>query len=231
MSGTAPILDDLAADRRRRQRLIRQLTAALPNLEPRFLAAFEAVPRHHFLPEILRAQAYDNCPLGIGAGQTISQPEVVLHMLALLDPQPGQVVLDLGCGSGWVSALLAQLVGPTGLVVATERHASLLSSARRVLAAYADQERGAMISLALAGSAPGYPDHAPYDRIHVGCCAPGGIPLELLSQLAAPGRMVIPVGQHGGDQRLQLLIKDVDGHNQQQELDPVLFVPLLPGGD
>ncbi|PVG84248.1 protein-L-isoaspartate carboxylmethyltransferase [Nocardioides gansuensis] len=152
-------------------------------------AAFEATPRTGFLrPESRERAAYDG-PLAIGCGQTNSQPRTVEDMLRLLDVRPGQTVLDVGSGSGWTTALLAHLVGPTGQVRGVEIEPALVDFGRANLQAVG--RPWARIDEATPGVL-GDPDHAPYDRILVSAEA-RELPLELVDQLADDGVMVIPV--------------------------------------
>jgi protein-L-isoaspartate(D-aspartate) O-methyltransferase len=153
-------------------------------------AAFEAVPRTGFLPEDQRASAWYDGPLPIGHGQTNSQPRTVRAMLQLLDPRPGQRVLDVGAGSGWSTALLAELVGPAGLVIGVELVPEL--------AAWGESNvRATTYSWASVRAAEpgvlGWPAEAPYDRILVSAAA-RELPPALVDQLGADGRMVLPVG-------------------------------------
>ena len=163
----------------------------------RIAEAFARVPREPFLPMAERQNASDNVPLPIGQGQTNSQPSTVADMLRLLDPQPGDVVLDLGSGSGWTSMLLAVLVGPTGRVVGVERHAQLVESSREaieaVTAEFADRETLAEVAIhEAAPGALGLPAEAPFDRILASAGA-DSLPDELVDQLAVGATMVIPV--------------------------------------
>lgn len=224
MAGPAVRGQDLPADRRRRQRLLRELSAQ--RFSPRVLAALAAIPRHCFLPDIYRSEAYRNQPLAIGCGQTISQPEVVARMLDMLSVGSGQRVLDVGSGSGYVTALLAHLVGPEGRVDAVERHAPLVAASRGPLGQFTGGVDQAVVALHQATATVGWPDAAPYDRIHVGCAAHHEVPAALIAQLASPGRMLIPVAGSDGDQYLVLVNKAADGSTVEEVLDPVLFVPL-----
>lgn len=152
-------------------------------------AAFEAAPRDGFLRRSERRRAAHDGPLSIGCGQTNSQPRTVEDMLRLLDVRPGQRVLDVGTGSGWTTALLAHLVGPTGVVVGVELEPELVLFGRGNLAA-TDQPWAS-----IAQAAPGVlgkPERAPYDRILVSA-EPGELPASLVEQLADVAVMVIPV--------------------------------------
>lgn len=156
----------------------------------RVQAAFRASPRAWFLPVSQRWRASYDGPLPLPAGQTNSQPRTVEAMLRLLDVQPGQRVLDVGAGSGWTTALLAHLTGPTGEVVGVELEPELVTLGTRHLAATG--RRWASIRQAEAGVL-GAPALAPYDRILVSADATQ-LPRQLCDQLADGGRMVLPVG-------------------------------------
>jgi protein-L-isoaspartate(D-aspartate) O-methyltransferase len=185
----------------------------------RVSAAFDAVPREDFLPAGLRARASYDGPLEIGHGQTSSQPRSVAAMLRLLDARPGDRVLDVGAGSGWTTALLAHLVGPTGLVVGVELVPDL--------AAWGEQNvrRTSGDWASIRPAAPGVlgvPELAPYDRILVSA-EPGSLPPELLDQLADPGRMVLPVAG------VMTLVVREHGADRLTEHGHYRFVPLLRG--
>jgi protein-L-isoaspartate(D-aspartate) O-methyltransferase len=152
-------------------------------------AAFEAFPREGFLRESERRRAGYDGPLPIGDGQTNSQPRTVADMLRLLEVSPGQHVLDVGSGSGWTTALLAHLVGPSGTVLGVELEPSLVEFGSANLAA--TDQPWASIRAATPGVL-GAPDHAPYDRILVSA-EPSILPKQLVDQLADGGRLVIPV--------------------------------------
>lgn len=183
--------------------------------DQRVIAAMATLPREDFVPPDARATAYADGALPIGSGQTISQPRMVAQMLATLALQPGQRVLDVGCGSGYAAALLADLVAPGGSVIAIERIAALVEPARCRL-------HGRAVAVHHADGGEGWAAGAPYDAIHVAAVA-GEIPPALLAQLAPGGRLVIPLGR-GEEQELWLCC---DG--QRTNLGPVSFVPFVPG--
>jgi protein-L-isoaspartate(D-aspartate) O-methyltransferase len=181
------------------------------------LAAVRDVPRDVFVPEELRDEAWDNIPLPIGCGQTISQPLVVARMCELLELEGGERVLDVGTGSGYHAALLARLGAE---VYSIERHAELSARAARALAAAG----AGNVTLAVGDGSQGLPDHAPYDAINVAAAAHRRIPPALIAQLAPGGRLVAPVEERG-EQRLALL-REHDGELRIARLDRVRFVPL-----
>lgn len=151
--------------------------------------AMDRVSRADFLPDEVKSLAGHDGPLPIGENQTNSQPYTVAAMLQLLDVRPGQKVLDVGAGSGWTTALLAHLVGPSGRVLGVERHASLIKPARRALAKHSRGQ--AEIRLAEPGVL-GLPAEGPFDRILVSAQA-RRLPAALIEQLVEGGIMVIPV--------------------------------------
>jgi protein-L-isoaspartate(D-aspartate) O-methyltransferase len=155
-------------------------------------AAFEAMPRESFLPERARERAAYDGPIEIGRGQTNSQPRTVEAMLRLLDVRPGQRILDVGTGSGWTTALLAHLTGPSGQVVGAEIEPELVAFGAANLELTG--QPWATIRAAEPGVL-GVPAKAPYDRILVSA-EPDHLPQELVEQLADDGIMVIPVNGH-----------------------------------
>ncbi|HKQ56405.1 MAG TPA: protein-L-isoaspartate(D-aspartate) O-methyltransferase [Candidatus Eisenbacteria bacterium] len=185
------------------------------------LDALRHVPRHEFVPEGLRALAYDNVPLEIGHGQTISQPTVVAMMTEALRPRRGMKVLEVGTGSGYQAAILAHI----GCSVRTiEIVRPLADSARSRL-----QRLGYQNVVVRHGDGyQGWPDEAPFDAIIV-TAAPDSIPRALVEQLAPGGRMVVPVGPEGAVQSLTLLEKDAAGKVSTRDLAPVRFVPMVKG--
>ncbi|MGA4670377.1 protein-L-isoaspartate O-methyltransferase family protein [Propionibacteriaceae bacterium Y1923] len=157
------------------------------DLSPRLAEAFRAAPRRRFLPREQRRYADLDLPLRLAHGQTNSQPTTVANMLELLDVRPGQRVLDVGAGSGWTTALLAHLVGPTGRVLAVERVPVLRDGAAKAVAGIGWAE----VHLATSGVL-GLPGLAPFDRILVSA-APDHLPGGLVAQLDVGAVMVIPV--------------------------------------
>jgi len=184
-------------------------------------AAMEKVERHRFLPSAMEGVAYLDSPLSIGEGQTISAPHMVGMMASGLDLRPGLTVLEIGGGSGYHAAVIAELIGPDGHVYSIERIRSLADSAKRNLeaAGYAD-----LVTTIVADGSKGFPPHAPYDRISVACGAPD-VPPPLFEQLKEGGKMLIPVG--GRTYQQLYLITKTDGKMQKEDLGGVLFVPLI----
>jgi protein-L-isoaspartate(D-aspartate) O-methyltransferase len=184
----------------------------------RVLDAMLRVPRHEFVPEPCRAQAYEDHPLPIGDGQTISQPYVVALMLESLQLAPTDKVLEVGTGSGYVTALLAELASE---VFSIERHTSLAESARGVLAALAYTN----VRVFTGDGAPGFPPSAPFDAILVSAAAPS-VPPALPSQLREGGRMIIPIGSP--DSQQLHFIRMINGQPVDSLRELVRFVPLVP---
>jgi protein-L-isoaspartate(D-aspartate) O-methyltransferase len=185
--------------------------------DARVLAAIATVPRDRFVPPDLQAEAWENIPLPIGSGQTISQPLVVARMCELLELEGTETVLDVGTGSGYHAALLAYLAQH---VYSIEVHASLsLRAAENLRAAGVGN-----VTLVVGDGSRGLPEHAPYDAINVAAAAGGEIPHALFDQLAAGGRLVAPV--EDGDQRL-VVARRTDAGVRLTELERVRFVPLV----
>jgi len=187
--------------------------------DQRVLAAMERVPRHEFAPERYRDQAYEDHPLPIGEGQTISQPYIVAVMLDALKLAPTDKVLEIGTGSGYVTALLAEL---TESVISIERHESLAESARALLAVLAYSN----VKVVIGDGTRGFPEAAPYDAIVVSAAA-AEMPPALITQLGEGGRMIIPVGSEDSQQLRLVRIENGQPHIELREL--CRFVPLIPG--
>ncbi len=182
------------------------------------LAAMRAVPRHEYVPPEYLPQAYEDHPVSIGYGQTISQPYIVGLMTALLQLEPGDSVLEIGTGSGYQAAVLAEI---TPHVVSVEIVPELCELARTRLAA----RYGERVKVLCADGYYGWADDAPYDAVIV-TCAPDHIPQPLVNQLADGGRMVIPVGPPGMYQVLWLVERQGETITTEQ-ITGVIFVPLV----
>lgn len=185
-------------------------------MDTRLSDAFAAAPRKRFLRPAERPFASVDAPLPIGFGVTNSQPTTVANMLSLLDPLPGNRVLDVGAGSGWTTALLAHLVGPDGLVLGTERIPELVARASEAIAEWAQ----ASVRLAVPGVL-GYPERAPYDRILVSAMAEE-LPDELVEQLGPGGVLVIPVSGV-----MLRVVRGADGDMDVTRHGWYSFVPLI----
>jgi len=208
--------DPFASDR---QRMVEYQLRGRGIRDERVLDAMARVPRHEFVPERFQAQAYEDHPIPIGYGQTISQPYIVALMLEALALEPTDKVLEIGTGSGYQTALLAELAAS---VYSIERHAGLAQNAERVLA-----KLGYTNIVVLVGDgSEGLPQDAPFDAIIVSAAAPE-LPSTLVEQLRDGGRMVIPVGPAHA-QELQLVQKQ-QGQLLVSYLEGCRFVPLITG--
>lgn len=185
---------------------------------PSVISAMSRVPREMFLPDLLQSRAYDDTPLPIGQGQTISAPHMVAIMCTILDLQPGMNVLEVGGGSGYHAAVMAELVRPGGHVYAVERIAELAEAARSNLARAGVEN----VTVIHSDGSLGLPEHAPYDRISVAATAPS-IPEPLKQQLKSGGRMVLPVGR---DSQELYLVTRKNGFSLERKMG-VIFVPLI----
>mgnify|MGYP002412504733 CR=1 FL=1 len=157
----------------------------------RIIDAFSDVRRVDFVPEDLEDAAEKDIPLPIGHGQTISQPLTVAFMMELLDPRPGQRILDIGSGSGWTTAILSHIVGEKGTVIGLERIVELCERGRKNVQKYGYISKG-IATIECSDGSRGYTKYAPYDRILVSASTEE-IPQELKGQLAVGGKMVIPL--------------------------------------
>lgn len=190
-------------------------------LDPRVMDAMARVPRDQFVPAEMRAAAFDNRPLPIGRGQTISQPFIVALMTDLLAPGAQDRVLEVGTGSGYQAAVLA---GLCARVYSLERVATLAAEAQQRLAALGCDN----VEVRAGNGYLGWPGQAPFDRIIVTAAAPR-VPPALLDQLAPGGRLVIPLGEPWEVQHLRLFEKAADGRVNARDVLDVAFVPLLDG--
>ena len=218
MDPSPPAPVDTGDFRRARQTLVERDVVAAGVTDPAVLAAMRRVPRHLFVPEPLWREAYDNHPLPIGHGQTISQPSLVALMTELLALSPRSRVLEIGTGSGYQAAVLAEIAGE---VFSIEIVRPLAESAARALhrAGYDG------VRLRIGDGWQGWPEAAPFDAIIV-TCAPDEVPAPLVAQLREGGRLCIPVGPAGATQELLLLVKRADGTLERKVSLPVRFVPM-----
>ena len=200
-----------------RRRLIEDIRAkGIDDLE--VLALFDRVPRHLFVPEGVLPRAYEDGPLPIGYGQTVSQPSLQALYLSLLKPQPNESVLEIGTGSGYLTALLAQCAER---VYSVERVRELSQRARRAL----DTLGVSNVALLVGDGTIGWRKYAPYQVILVSAGSPA-VPGALVDQLADPGRLLIPVGTR--DQQELILVHKEGGAVREEPLrTPCTFVPLL----
>ncbi|HEX3818976.1 MAG TPA: protein-L-isoaspartate(D-aspartate) O-methyltransferase [Candidatus Sulfotelmatobacter sp.] len=188
--------------------------------DARVLDAMARVPRHEFVPETYRDQAYEDHPVVIGEGQTISQPYIVGLMLEVLALSPGDRVLEIGTGSGYLTTLLAEL---TAQVVSIERHASLADRARALLSKLGD----ANVRIITGDGTQGFAEAGPYNAIIVSAAA-SELPQALTDQLAEGGRMIVPVG--GSESQQLQFIRKVEGKLIIQPRELCRFVPLVRDG-
>ncbi len=197
----------------------REDAGAATRLDPSVLAILARVPRHEYVPASERRNAYENRPLGIGYGQTISQPYIVALMTTLAKPRAGQQILEIGTGSGYQAAVLAETKAKVHTI---EIVAPLATQAAQRLRRYPN------VTTRTADGYYGWKEHAPFDAIVVTAAA-SSIPPPLVEQLAPGGRMVIPVGSSFFTQTLLLVEKDERGRVRTRQVLPVRFVPLTGG--
>lgn len=206
------------------QQLITQLIAEGYLKTPTIIAAFRRINRVDFLPAAIKNEADLNIPLAIGYSQTISQPLTVAFMLELLQPQAGNKVLDIGAGSGWQTALLAEIVGERGRVYAIERIRELKEFGENNVNKYNFVTSGRVKFFCQDGS-QGLPDHAPFGKIIIAAAATR-VPPALLKQLAVGGRLVAPIGPAGGQ---DIILMEKIGENKftEKKFPGFIFVPLI----
>jgi len=205
-----------------REKMVREQIIARDVTGKETLDAMRKVPRHLFIPEDLVNEAYDDRPVSIGYGQTISQPYIVAYMTEVSKPTPKKKVLEIGTGSGYQAAILAEIVDTVYTIeivpeLATESYMRFKELGyKNIVAKHGDEYKG-------------WPEHAPFDIIIV-TAAPNQVPEPLIEQLAEDGRMVIPVGAAMGIQELLLLVKD-KGKIKRSRLSFVRFVPFTRDKD
>jgi len=192
----------------------------LAAMSPAVRAALGKVERHRLVPPAQTGAAYRNHPLPIGAGQTISQPYIVALSADLLEPKPGDVVLEVGTGSGYQAAVLAEVVKQVYSI-------ELIESLGTAAAARLREMGYGNVEVRIGDGYAGWPEKAPFDGIVVTAAAPQ-VPPALVAQLKPGGRMVIPVGGSDEMQYLKLLVKRADGSYDEKRVLPVRFVPLVP---
>jgi len=186
---------------------------------PAIIEAFYKIDRIDFVPEELKEEAYGNYPLPIGYNQTISQPLTVAFMLELLEPKPGEKILDIGSGSGWQTALLAQIVGEKGKVVTIEIIPELVEMTKKNIAKY---NFGEVVSVIEGDGSKGYEPLAPYDKIIAAAAVQEKIPAFWLSQLKLGGKIVTPVRNS-----IYLLEKTGPNEFSEKQYFGFNFVPLI----
>ncbi len=201
----------------RRQMVMRQIELREVK-DPNVLRAMRVVPRHAFVPAAQRAYAYEDRPLYIGYGQTISQPYIVAFMTEALRLDPNSIVLEIGTGSGYQAAVCAEMARA---VHTLEIVAPLAKSAAEVLT----QLGYTNVRVKAGDGYFGWPEEGPFDAI-IGTAAAGAVPPPLLEQLKKGGRMILPMEDNDGLQRLILLTKDEQGQLHQKDVLPVRFVPM-----
>ncbi|MCD6493311.1 MAG: protein-L-isoaspartate O-methyltransferase [Archaeoglobaceae archaeon] len=204
---------------KKREKLIERLRYEL-NLSDKVVEAMKKVPRHLFVPPAYRSEAYVDAPLPIGKGQTISAPHMVAIMCELLDLKKGDKVLEVGAGCGYHAAVVAEIVGKDGKVIAIERIPELAEMAKRNLETLGYDN----VLVVVGDGSKGYEKEAPYDKIYVTASAPK-IPEPLIEQLKPGGKLVIPVGNF--TQHLYVVEKDENGNVKKKNWGAVRFVPLI----
>lgn len=189
---------------------------------PAVIEAFRKVPRHEFVPEDLRGSAYLDQPLPIGHGQTISAPSMIAIMLEVLRPEAGQKVLEIGAGSGYNAALIAEIIGEAGELYTIERLEDIAEFGRENL-----RKTGyGWVKVIVGDGTVGYEKTAPWDRILVTACAPE-VPKPLVDQLKIGGKLAAPVGRHYMAQTLVSVERVGKGKTQVQRHGGCSFVPLV----
>jgi len=187
---------------------------------PEIIGAFKKIDRVDFVPDNLKSEAYEDAPLPIGHGQTISQPATVAFMLELLEPKAGEKILDVGSGSGWTSALLSEIVGDKGRVVSLELIPELKEFGEKNAAKYGFVEKGTAQFICCDGS-KGYEEESPFDKI-LASAAARRVPEAWKKQLKVGGRIVAPINSS-----IFLFVKKSENEMEEKEYPGFIFVPLI----
>jgi protein-L-isoaspartate(D-aspartate) O-methyltransferase len=202
-----------------REQMVARQIAARGITDPHLLRALREVPREAFVADHLAAYAYDDNPLPIEAGQTISQPYIVALMIEAAEVAPGGKVLEIGAGSGYAAAVMGRIAGE---VIAIERHAELAALARERM----ERLGYANVRIVHGDGSAGLPDEAPFDAI-LAAASGSHVPEALTGQLAVGGVLVMPVGEPGAIQSLIKVSRAGETDYRQQDLGAVRFVPLI----
>ena len=213
-----PAQDPFAAER---ERMVRTQIQERDVRNPAVLRVMRLVPRHLFIPESARAQAYEDHPVPVGYGQTISQPYIVGLMTELLEPRKDSKVLEIGTGSGYQAAVLSGLVQQLFSI-------EIVPELARSSAALLDKLGYRNVTVRWGDGYKGWPEQAPFDRIIV-TAAPPELPKALLDQLKPGGKLVAPVGSTVFGQDLIVVDKTPDGKLRRRSVIPVMFVPMVKG--
>lgn len=186
------------------------------------IEAFEKIPREKFVPSNKESEAYADRPLSIGHGQTISAPSMIAIMLEVLDLESGQKVLEIGTGSGYNAALLAEIVGEEGEVYTVERIENIAEMGRKNL----ERTGYDQVEVVVGDGTQGYQEESPWDRVLVAACAPE-VPDPLVDQIKVGGKVAAPVGSHYMSQTLLTVEKTAEDETEVQEHGGCAFVPLV----
>ena len=212
--------DPFAAER---ARMVRTQIEERGVRNPEVLRVMRAVPRHLFIPEPMRSQAYEDHPVPVGYGQTISQPYIVGLMTELLEPNKDLTVLEIGTGSGYQAAVLSGLVKHLYSI-------EIVPELARSAAATLEKLGYRNVTVRHGDGYQGWPEQAPFDRIII-TAAPPEIPKALLEQLKLGGKLVAPVGSSVFGQDLVVIDKALNGRLRRRSIIPVMFVPMVRGKD
>lgn len=206
----------------RREEMVRTLSRRGYLKDSEIEEAFRRVPREEFVPERSREEAYADHPLPIGEGQTISAPSMIAIMLEVLEVREGDKVLEVGTGSGYNAALLAELAGTEGKVYSMERIESVAENGRRNL----ERTGYDQVEVIVGDGTKGYSEEGPWDRILVTACAPE-VPDPLVDQLKVGGKLAAPVGRHYMSQTLTVVEKTGEEEEEVERHGSCAFVPLV----